>query len=59
MIVVSSTWLFAKWGIDLLGPLLKGRDSANFAIVAIDYFMKWVKVEPLAKITEANTFKFL
>lgn len=47
-----------KWGIDLIGPLPKGRESA-FVIVAIDYFTKRVEDEPLAKITEANTSKFL
>lgn len=37
----------------------KGRANARFAIVAIDYFTKWVEAEPLAKITEVNTSKFL
>jgi hypothetical protein len=45
--------------VDLIGPLPKGRGGASFAIVAIDYFTKWVEAEPLAKITEANTSKFL
>ncbi|XP_022849872.1 uncharacterized protein LOC111371959 [Olea europaea var. sylvestris] len=56
---VSSPWPFSKWGVDLIRPLPKGRGGASFAIVAIDYFTKWVEVEPLAKITEANTSKFL
>ncbi|XP_022877018.1 uncharacterized protein LOC111395264 [Olea europaea var. sylvestris] len=55
---VSSPWPFSKWGMDLIGPLPKGRGGANFAIVAIDYFTKWVEAEPLAKIAEANTSKF-
>ena len=29
------------------------------AIVAIDYFTKWVEAEPLAKITEANMTSFI
>lgn len=37
----------------------KRRGSSCFAIVGIDYFTKWVKVEPLAEITKANTSKFL
>ncbi|CAI9762905.1 unnamed protein product [Fraxinus pennsylvanica] len=57
--IVTSPWPFAKWGIDFIGPLLKGRASARFDIVAIDYFTKWVEATPLAKITEANTSKFL
>ncbi|XP_022857676.1 uncharacterized protein LOC111378680 [Olea europaea var. sylvestris] len=56
---ISSPWPFSKWGVDLIGPLPKGRGGASFAIVAINYYTKWVEAEPLAKITEANTFKFL
>ncbi|XP_022843327.1 uncharacterized protein LOC111366872, partial [Olea europaea var. sylvestris] len=56
---VSTPWPFSKWSVDLIGPLPKGRGGASFTIVAIDYFTKWVEVEPLEKITEANTSKFL
>lgn len=56
---VSSPWPFAKWGIDLIGPLPKGKGGTSHAIVAIDYFTKWVEAEPLTKITEANTSKFV
>lgn len=45
--------------MDLIGPLPRGRGNTNFDIVAIDYFTKWVEAEPLANITEANTFKLL
>ncbi|XP_022881066.1 uncharacterized protein LOC111398385 [Olea europaea var. sylvestris] len=45
--------------IDFVGPLPKGRESATFVIVAIDYFTKWVEAERLARITEANTIKFV
>ena len=41
---MSSPWPFAQWGIDLIGPLPKGREAATHAIVAIDYFTKWVEV---------------
>ncbi|XP_022895224.1 uncharacterized protein LOC111409403 [Olea europaea var. sylvestris] len=57
--IVTSPWPFTKWGIDFIGPLPKGRGSATFAIVALDYFTKWVEAEPLARITEANTTKFV
>ncbi|XP_022880896.1 uncharacterized protein LOC111398193 [Olea europaea var. sylvestris] len=56
---VSSPWPVLKWGVNLIGPLPKGRGGASFAIEAIDYFTKLVEVESLAKITEANTSKFL
>ena len=30
-----------------------------YAIIVIDYLTKWVEAEPLAKITKANTTKFI
>ena len=45
---ISSPGLFAPWEIDLIGPLPKGRGAAAHAIVAIDYFTKWVEVRVLS-----------
>ncbi|XP_022859985.1 uncharacterized protein LOC111380604 [Olea europaea var. sylvestris] len=56
--VISNLWPFSKWDVDLIGPLPKGRGGANFSIVAIDYFTKWIEAELLAKIIEVNTSKF-
>ncbi|KAL5553876.1 hypothetical protein UlMin_041277 [Ulmus minor] len=54
-----SPWPFAKWGVDLIGPLPQGKYKMKFAIVAIDYYTKWVEVEPLQEITEARTTGFI
>lgn len=56
---VQSPWSFAKWGIGLIGPLPQGKYRMKFAIVAIDYYTKWVEAEPLSKITEAKTTNFV
>ena len=37
---MTSPWPFAVWGIDLIGQLLKGRGSVQYAMVAVDYFTK-------------------
>jgi len=50
---------FVKWGIDLIGELPTALRQYKHAIVAIDYFTKWVESEPLAKITETNTTSFI
>ncbi|KAI3455044.1 hypothetical protein Pfo_011707 [Paulownia fortunei] len=57
--VMSSPCLFSKWGIDIVGlfPLTIGQ--RKFLIVAIDYFSKWVEVEPVAKIIESQVMKFM
>ncbi|GMP37997.1 hypothetical protein CsSME_00021317 [Camellia sinensis var. sinensis] len=59
LITLCSPYPFAKWGIDLVGPFPTGRGQTKFAIVAIDYFTKWVEAEPLATITERNTTRFI
>ena len=43
----------------MIGPLPTARAQAKFAIVAIDYFTKWVEAEPLSTITEAKCTKFI
>ncbi|GMP47971.1 hypothetical protein CsSME_00015490 [Camellia sinensis var. sinensis] len=59
LITLYSPYPFAKWGIDLVGPLPTGRGQTKFAIVSIDYFTKWVEAEPLTTITERNTTRFI
>ncbi|KAK9190212.1 hypothetical protein WN943_018814 [Citrus x changshan-huyou] len=56
---MTSPWPFAQWGIDLIGPLPKARGAATHAIVAIDYFTKWIEVETLSRITEKKTTDFV
>ncbi|KAL5548928.1 hypothetical protein UlMin_004159 [Ulmus minor] len=56
---VSSPWPFAKWGIDLIGPLPTARGQLKYDVVAIDYYTKWVEAEALAKITEQNVTNFI
>lgn len=59
LILVFSHWPFAKWGIDLIGPLPTGKGGVKFAIVAADYFTKRAKTEPLTKITKNKTINFV
>ena len=42
-----------------MGPLPIGRKQYKFLIVAIDYFAKWVEVEPIAMITKAKIISFV
>uniref|UniRef100_A0A2N9I9Y3 Uncharacterized protein n=1 Tax=Fagus sylvatica TaxID=28930 RepID=A0A2N9I9Y3_FAGSY len=56
---MTSPWPFAQWGLDIMGPFPVGTKQAKFLVVAIDYFTKWVEVEPLATITEKNVKNFV
>lgn len=54
-----SPWSFAQWGMNIVGPLLISRSQKKFLLVAIDYFTKWVEVEPWATIIAAQVQKFV
>jgi hypothetical protein len=52
-------WPFAQWGVDLIGPLPMAAGQVQHAIVAVDYFTKWVEAKALATITAETTIDFL
>ncbi|XP_034218821.1 uncharacterized protein LOC117630185 [Prunus dulcis] len=39
---IVSPWPFAQWGLDLIGPMPQGKGQAKYAVVAVDYFTKWL-----------------
>ncbi|KAK3024810.1 hypothetical protein RJ639_044120 [Escallonia herrerae] len=45
--------------MDILGPFPMATGQRRFVIVAIDYFTKWTKAEPLATITASKCEEFL
>ena len=57
--MIASSWPFAQWEIDIVGPLLQGKGLVKFLLVAIDYFTKWVEAKALAIITEARIRNFV
>ena len=59
MTPISSPWPFAQWGINIMGPFPLRKKQLRFLIVVIDYFIKWVEVEPVATITEAKVTNFV
>ena len=56
---MMAPWPFAQWGLDILGHFLVGTRQMKFLVVGIDYFTKWVEVEPLANITQQNVKSFV
>ncbi|XP_058075874.1 uncharacterized protein LOC131224597 [Magnolia sinica] len=59
MTLMSRSWQFAQWGIDIIRPLPPGKGQTKFAIVAVDYFTKWAEAEPVRKITEQKVTDFV
>jgi transposase InsO family protein len=59
---IPITWLFAVWGLDLVGPLQKAPGGYMHLLVAIDKFSKWIEVRPLNSTNNGTQFtgrKFL
>lgn len=52
-------WPFAQWGLDLIGLFQVAKGEVKFVVVAVIYFMKWVKAEALATITAQAITKLL
>ncbi|GJX50811.1 reverse transcriptase domain-containing protein [Tanacetum coccineum] len=59
MTSIMAPWPFYQWGMDILGPLPQAARKLKFVIVAIDYFTKWIKAKPLARIIGKDMKKFV
>ena len=56
---ITSLWPFSQQGIDIVGPLPRGKRHVKFLLVAIDYFTKWVEAETLSTVTETKIQNFV
>ena len=56
---ISSPWLFAQWGLDILGPFPRATGNRRFVLIAVDYFTKWAEAEALANIRDVDVKKFV
>ncbi|XP_071727479.1 uncharacterized protein [Rutidosis leptorrhynchoides] len=59
MIPITSLWPFCKWAINIVGPFPKGAGNAEYLVVAIDFFTKWVEAKPLRTITSSEYLRKL
>ena len=58
-IPMNAPWPITQWGLDIMGPFPMAIQQLKFLVLGIDYFTKWVKVEPLATIIEKNVGNFI
>ena len=56
---LSSPWPFPQWGLDIVGPFPKAAGNKRYLVVGTNYFTKWVEVEPLANIRDADVKTFV
>ncbi|PKA53750.1 putative mitochondrial protein [Apostasia shenzhenica] len=56
---INSSWPFAIWGLDFLGPMPTAMRGYKWILVAVDYFTKWIEAKPLTQPTAQNVENFL
>ncbi len=49
--MISPSWPFTIWGMDILGPFPRAVGGYRFLFVAIDKFTKWPEATPVVNIT--------
>lgn len=55
--MILSSWPFALWGLDMVGPLKTAPGGFTRILVAIDKFTKWTK--PIATLKSAQAVDFM
>jgi hypothetical protein len=56
---IPSSWPFAMWGLDAVGPFRTAPGGYKHILVAVDKFTKWIEVRPIAKVTSEEAVKFI
>jgi hypothetical protein len=56
---ISTPWHFHTWGLDLLGPFTPTIGQFKHLIVAVDYYTKWIELEPLSSIASVKAQNFV
>jgi ribonuclease HI len=57
--VIEPTWPLARWGIDIIGKLPPTQGNYQYAIVAVEYFTKWIEAKPITNMSSFTMKKFL
>jgi transposase InsO family protein len=57
--LIDLSWLFAVWGIDIVGVLPRAQGGFRFLFVSIDTFTQWMEATPVVNITQEAAVKFL
>jgi hypothetical protein len=47
---IKPTWPLARWGIDIIGKLPTTQGNLQYAVVAVEYFTKWIEAKPVTNI---------
>jgi transposase InsO family protein len=57
--LIQPTWTLQRWGMDIFGLMPGAQGNLKYALVAVEYFSKWIEAKDLAIITSVTIQKFL
>jgi hypothetical protein len=56
--LITPSWPLQRWGIDIVGPLTTAQGNYKYAVVAVEYFTKWIEAKPLVNIATSGLKSF-
>jgi hypothetical protein len=56
--LITPLWPLQGWGIDIVGQLTPAQGNYKYAVVAVEYFTKWIEAKPLVNIVAAGLKRF-
>jgi hypothetical protein len=56
--LITPSWPLQRWGIDIVGPLTIAQGNYKYAVVAVEYFTKWIEAKHLVNIATAGLKRF-
>ena len=59
LVSITSPWLFAQWGINIVGLLPTAPAQKKLLLVATDYFSKWIEVDAFPSIKDKDVTQFI
>ncbi|XP_076905371.1 uncharacterized protein LOC143561117 [Bidens hawaiensis] len=59
MFPIISPWLFIKWGMGMVGKLLKAPGGQIFILAMADYFSKWIEAGAFIQVREKEVISII
>ena len=56
--MIPITWLFAVWGLDMVGPLKRAPRGYTHLLVTVDKFTKWIEAWLISVIKSEQAVLF-
>jgi hypothetical protein len=55
--LITPSWPLERWGNDIVRKWTPAQGNYTFAVVAVEYFRKWIRAKPLTNVSSASIKK--